>query len=270
MFKIGEFARISRTPATTLRYYDEIGLIKPAFVDELTSYRYYTLDQLPRLNRILALKDLGLSIEQIAQLLHETVAPALVRQILDLKQAELHRRVREDQERLARVEGRLRQIEAEGTMSVYDMVLKPVEMVRVASVRGVVPTYRHIGTVFQEVAAYIKQHGGNIVGPDIAVWYDPDYHERDPDGEGAIPIQGALPKSERVKVRELPAVETAVCTVHKGSFSLLTQAYAAIFAWVREHGYHISGPLREVYWQMNPNESPDTYLTEVQLPVNKE
>lgn len=269
MFKIGEFARISRTPVTTLRYYDEIGLIKPAFVDDLTSYRYYTLNQLPRLNRILALKDLGLSIEQIAQLLHETVAPTLVRQILDLKQAELRQRVQEEQERLARVEARLKQIEEEGTMSEYDMVLKPVEAVHVASVRGVVPTYRHVGEVFQEVAVYIRQHGGSIVGPGIAVWYDPEYRERDPDGEAAFPIQGMLPESERVKVKDLPNIETVVCTVHRGSFSLLTRAYAAIFGWVSAHGYHVCGPLREVYLQMDPDENPDAYLTEVQLPVSK-
>jgi effector-binding domain-containing protein len=269
MFKIGEFARIGRTPVTTLRFYDEVGLLKPAHVDEATSYRYYTLEQLPRLNRILALRDLGLSMEQIAQLLQETVAPELVRQILDLKQAELRQRVQEEQERLARVEVRLRQIDEEGRMSAYDMVLKPVEAVRVASVRTVVPTYRHIDEVFQEIATYIGQHGGCMAGPGIAVWYDRLYREHDPDGEAAFPLQGALPESERIKVKDLPAVEMVACTVHKGSFSLLTQAYAAIFTWVRVHGYQVSGPLREVYLCNDPNENPDAYLTEVQLPVSK-
>ena len=69
MLKIGYFARISQVTVKTLHHYDRIGLLKPAHVDPFTSYRYYTIDQLGQLNRILALKDLGLSLEQIAQLL---------------------------------------------------------------------------------------------------------------------------------------------------------------------------------------------------------
>jgi len=117
MIKIGDFSRISRVPVKTLRYYDEVGLLKPVEVDRFTGYRYYSLDQLSRLNRILALKDLGFSLEQIAQLLDENLPAAQIRGMLRMKQAELQDRVREEQERLARVEARLRQIEQEGSFS---------------------------------------------------------------------------------------------------------------------------------------------------------
>jgi len=89
MFKIGEFSKLSQVTVKTLRYYDEIGLLKPAKVDRFTSYRYYSADQLPRLNRILALKDLGLSLAQVAQLLDGDLPPAQIRGMLRLKQAEL-------------------------------------------------------------------------------------------------------------------------------------------------------------------------------------
>ena len=69
MFKIGEFAQICRVTVRTLRYYDEIGLLKPAHVDPWTGYRYYARDQAARLNRILTLKDLGLSLEQVGPML---------------------------------------------------------------------------------------------------------------------------------------------------------------------------------------------------------
>lgn len=59
MFKISDFSRLSLVSAKALRYYDELGLLKPARVDESTGYRYYAASQLPRLNRILALKDPG-------------------------------------------------------------------------------------------------------------------------------------------------------------------------------------------------------------------
>ena len=61
MIRIGDFARIGQVSIVTLRHYDEIDLLKPIAVDSVTSYRYYSVSQLPRLNRILALKDLGFS-----------------------------------------------------------------------------------------------------------------------------------------------------------------------------------------------------------------
>jgi DNA-binding transcriptional MerR regulator len=68
MLKIGDFSRLSLASVKALRYYDELGLLRPARVDELTGYRYYSASQLTRLNRILVLKDLGLSLQQIALL----------------------------------------------------------------------------------------------------------------------------------------------------------------------------------------------------------
>ena len=99
MFKIGDFSRLSCVPVKTLRYYDELGLLRPAHVDRFTGYRYYAIDQLPRLNRILALKDLGFSLDQTIQLLNDELTPAQMREILRMKQAELHQRVRDEQAR---------------------------------------------------------------------------------------------------------------------------------------------------------------------------
>ncbi len=89
MLKIGDFAKLTRLSVQTLRYYDDLGLLKPVEVDRYTGYRYYTYDQLPRLNRILALKDLGLSLEQVGRLLAEDLPAAELRGMLRLKRAEL-------------------------------------------------------------------------------------------------------------------------------------------------------------------------------------
>ncbi len=95
MFKIGEFSKISRVPVKTLRYYDEIGLLRPARTDDFTGYRYYAIEQLARLNRILALKDLGFALEQIARLLDGNLSPDHMRELLAMRQAELRERVRQ-------------------------------------------------------------------------------------------------------------------------------------------------------------------------------
>src|SRR5262245_41005932 len=124
MFKIGDFSKLSRVPVKTLRYYDELGLLRPAHVARFTSYRYYAIDQLPRLNGILALKDLGFSLDQIARLLDDALSSTQMREILRMKQAEIHLRLQDEQARLARVEARLMLIEQEEHMPEYDVVLK--------------------------------------------------------------------------------------------------------------------------------------------------
>ena len=140
MIRIGDFSKLSRVSVKTLRFYDEMGLLKPIEVDRFTGYRYYEFDQLPRLYRILALKDLGFSLEEIGRLLEGDLSAEQMRGMLKLRQAEIRQRVEEEAGRLERVELWLRQIEQEDSMSKYDVVIKKIEPIKVASVRGVVPT----------------------------------------------------------------------------------------------------------------------------------
>src|SRR5258708_9424704 len=108
MFKISEFSQLSQVSVKTLRYYDQLGLLKPAHADSRTGYRYYTAEQLLRLNRILAFKELGFTLEQITRLLDEQVPPEQIRGMFRLKQAQIQGLIESEQARLARIEGRLR------------------------------------------------------------------------------------------------------------------------------------------------------------------
>src|SRR5512147_2094491 len=126
MIKIGDFSNLAHVSIKTLHHYDELGLLKPAHIDRYSGYRYYTIQQLAALNRILALKDLGLSLEQVAQLLHDQISPAEMRGMLRLKRMELAAHVDEEQARLKRVEGRLRQMEQGASATSAEVALKPV------------------------------------------------------------------------------------------------------------------------------------------------
>jgi DNA-binding transcriptional MerR regulator len=84
MFRIGEFAQIAQVSGRQLRFYDQLGLLRPTHTDAQTGYRYYSIQQLPRLNSILALKELGLSLEQIAPLLEKEISPAELRGMLTM------------------------------------------------------------------------------------------------------------------------------------------------------------------------------------------
>ncbi|WP_201381743.1 helix-turn-helix domain-containing protein [Ktedonobacter sp. SOSP1-52] len=141
MLKIGDFSKLGLVTIKALRHYDELGLLKPARVDASTGYRYYAASQLTRLNRILVLKDLGLELQQIAQLLDQDVTPEQIRGMLRLKQVEFHQQVEEGKARLTRVEAWLRAFEQEAMMPPYDIVLKRVAPLRVAQVGFVAPNW---------------------------------------------------------------------------------------------------------------------------------
>ncbi len=272
MLKIGDFSRLSQVPIKTLRYYDEMGLLAPVEVDRFTGYRYYSVSQLPRLNRLLALKELGFSLEQIGHVLNEGVTVEQLRGMLRLKQAEAQQRLMDEQERLARIEARLRQIEMEATMSKYDVVIKKVETMRVAAVRDIIPTYSQQGGLWGELYGTIGMNPASMAGPCLTMYYDEGYKERDVDVEACQPIRGEVPVGGRVKVYDLPGADTMACVVHHGPFTTVSDAYNALGQWVQANGYRIAGPGREVVLQApsqaGVQDDPNT-LVEVQFPVAK-
>ena len=271
MIKIGDFSKLSLVSVRTLRYYEEMGLLAPIEVDRFTSYRYYSVDQLPRLNRILALKDLGLSLEQIAELLDEGLPPEQLRGMLRMKQAEIQQQVQEDQERLARVEARLRQIEQENTVSTYDVIIKKIEPQTVASLRKVIPAPTGVGKMFEELFTYLGQRGVRPMGAPCAIWHDTEHKDKDWDTEVVVAIGDALPAGNGIKTVQLPGVATMACTIHQGSYEGFPQAYTALMGWIEANGYHMAGPMREIYLR-GPGPTPTdpaTYITEIQAPVEK-
>jgi len=283
MLKIGDFSKFTYVSVKTLRYYDEIGLLKPAHIDPFTNYRYYSVDQIPRLNRILALKELGLSLDQIGRMLHDEVTVEEIRGMLRLKRAEIEQTMREEQARLARVEVRLRQIEQEHTMPTYDVVTKKIAPQTVAGIRQVVNTYFDQGPLWYELAAYLQATQAKISGPPMAIYYDTEYKARDVDTHVLTSISQKISSTDRVKVETLPSFETVVCVVHQGNYKTIGDAYSALLHWIDHHHYQIAGPNREIYlrcpsydnehalvYQAYVTDNPDEYLTELQFPVIKQ
>lgn len=266
MLKIGEFSRIGQVSVKTLRYYDKMDLLKPQQIDPITGYRNYSFEQLPRLNRILALKGLGLSLDQIGQLLNDDISAEQLRGMLRYKQVEIQQSMVEEKKKLARVEARLKMIEQEDRMPNYDIVMKSVDPMLAATVRDVIPSYPEQGHLWDELESFLNHHKIEPTGPCFTIYYT---EEPDVDTQVCEPIASAIPTDSKVKAHQIPGVASMATVIHKGPFLTIGEAYAAILMWIEANSYEINGPPREVYLRPASNGSqtdPQT-VTEIQFPV---
>jgi DNA-binding transcriptional MerR regulator len=276
MFRIGEFSKMSLISVRMLRHYDELGLLKPARVDEFTGYRYYSAGQLARLNRLRALRDMGLSLEQIGYLLDNDISAEQIKGMLRLKEAELERTLNEGQTQLAKVKSWLAQLEG-GNQMVNQVQLRSVAPVRVAAVREVTEGYTGIEKLCVELEDYLKQHNVKPVDQLIVLYHEMtssadnkvEYNEGDVDQEACLPIADDLPENDRIKVRVLPAIETAATIVHVGPWDGLAGVYEALGTWVETNGYNVVGPIRDRVINAEPIDDPSRYSCEIIFPVSK-
>jgi DNA-binding transcriptional MerR regulator len=272
MLKIGEFARVGQISIATLRHYEKSGLLKPMVLDPDTGYRYYSLDQLPRLNRILALKDLGFPLEQIAMLLEEALSLEQLQGMFTLKQAQTQQMIDTEQARLARIAARIRQIEQEGKMPAYEVLLKQVDALLVASCRETVPLHGGLERSHGKIAAYLDQQHVQPGSPNLFLLHSRSEQRDDGlyiDMETAIPLPAPLPGNEQITIRTLPGGLMA-CTVHTEADLFLGQAYATLYRWMKDNGYQVIGPARQVRLRHGEQINPTQYVTEVQYPVAKQ
>ncbi|WP_229403398.1 MerR family transcriptional regulator [Micromonospora okii] len=270
MFTIGDFARLGRVSVRMLRHYDSIGLLRPAAVDQRSGYRFYRAEQLHRLNRVIALKELGLTLGQVRVIVDDAVDVAELRGMLRLRRSELEARLAADTARLAGVEARLRMIETEGRMTSQDVVLKELPPVRVAELTAVARSYQtpDISPVIQPLYPELHRRLGEAritpSGPGLA-WYEPA-------GEEAVLVHaGVVVAAEAGSAREfaivdLPAVPAAATIIHHGPMDEVERSMQALAAWIEENGWHADGFARELYVAYSA-EDPANGVTELQLPV---
>lgn len=269
MLKIGDFARLGQVSVVTLRHYDDCGLLHPIQVDHFTGYRYYSVTQLPRLNRIIALKDLGFSLDQIEQVLNGGITAEQLHGMLALKHAQVEQDIAKEQARLTRIAARLRQIELENAMSQYDVIFKTAPAITVVSRRITVPTNAevpdYLGPAYEEVFAHIATHNTTSAGPNITIWHQaPDVYTNEV-VEAIVPVNHPLPSTERIQVYTLPETQVA-SAVHHGEFADFIQLHPAILQWMETNGYVMAGGYREIYIKHDYNDNSDS-ITEVQIPV---
>ncbi|MFJ9641754.1 MerR family transcriptional regulator [Streptomyces sp. NPDC004244] len=274
MFTIGDFARHGRVSVRMLRHYDAIGLLRPARVDPATGYRHYTAAQLARLNRVIALKDLGFTLQQVQDIVDERIGVEELRGMLRLRQAELEAAVTAAAARLVRVEARLRSIESEGRMPTEDVVLKSIPAVRVAELTATAASFAPedvspvIGPLYGELFRRLEEAGISPSGPGVASYEDA------PEGGGAIVVHAAVEVSAPLRggeghgvlrVLDLPPIDQAATIVHRGSMDAVLPSVQTLARWIDANGYRAGGHPREVNLECPENHGD--WVTELQTPL---
>lgn len=271
MLKIGLFSKLSRVSIRMLRYYDEMGLLHPAYIDPESDYRYYREDQLPQIGWITALRDMGFSLADVCRMTEighdaEKLAP-----YFEARRRELEADAAKTARQLLLLESARNRLGKEDIMQ-YNVTIKTIPERYAACVHTIIPRYSEEGSVWKTLC---EETDGMRLVPDepcycAVTFLDGEYKEHDVEIEAWKTVKGSYPDTEHVKFRTLPAVTVASCTF-RGPYERIGEVYAAIAAWIADNGYECDGPMFNLY-HVSPHETqnPEEFVTEACYPVRKQ
>ncbi|MEG0528249.1 MerR family transcriptional regulator [Amedibacillus sp. YH-ame6] len=265
LYKIGMFAQMNRVSIKTLRYYDDIGLLKAEKVDEINGYRYYSSSQMPILHKILALRDMNFSIEEI-QLVFQGKSEE---QLLSRKKQELLVELSNITKKIAGIESYLM---SDYVKSNYHVVMKSLPRVSIAYMKLHLNSYEELFYKMPDMGALMEKAGCECLNPGycFTIYFDGEYRESNINAQICEEVTSVKENQGELYFEELEEVELAACVLHKGSYQGLPKAYAAVVRFIEESGYEICGYQRESYidgvWNQ---EDEKDWLTEIQFPVRK-
>ena len=266
MLKIGEFSKLSRVSIRMLRHYDDLGLLKPAMIDEFTGYRFYKEEQLFVMGRITALKDMGFALADIAKIMDDYDNKEKLEQYLTKQQQELRKISDETEYKLMLLDTARKRLRKEQSMS-FDVTTKVIPERYAATVHMVVPHYEDEGILWGK----LQECKTPLVPADpclaAAEFLDKEYKEENVEIVVWMTVKGQYEDTENVKFKTLPSVKVASCVI-KGSYEQMGEATATVASWIAENGFEVTGPMFNIY-HVSPaqTQNPDEYVTEVCFPI---
>lgn len=272
MFRIGEFSKLVRVSARMLRHYDKCGLFKPSEIDKITGYRFYSARQIPMLNQIISLRDMGFSIEEISEFLDNSDNPVFVTMILSKKLAEVKETIAAENRKLRNLSRKLNEFVEEKLNMSFDIVVKEIPPIKVLSLRKTIEVYSLEEELWAEMDAFTESRGiKRLLDNEIfSIYHDPEYKDCDVDVEIAIPVQELQDNKEGFVYKVLEGISCAATVTYTGAYENISYATEAISKWIEENGFQISGNMRGKGIKHYGNESnPQSFITEIQVPIKR-
>jgi DNA-binding transcriptional MerR regulator len=272
VFRIGDFSRIARVSARLLRFYEEMRLFTPAHADPQTGYRYYRASQLADLNRIIVLKDLGFSLEQIRGILGARPGAAELRNLLLARRNEVMQTLEAESQRLRSIETRIAQIEVQGSLSVEDVIVRAEPARPFLSLRRTVSSFAAARSLIGELKAHARDAlHGERPGALVAVAHSPQFEAEELDVEFGYVLERPLHQVEHpvLRLRELEAVERMAVCVRVGLPEDAHLVTAKIGQFLEASGDALAGPSRECFLQPPNPEKMHESIVEMQFPIRR-
>lgn len=274
MFRIGQLAGIYKISGKTLRYYDEVGLLKPQYVDQMTGYRYYTSSQIPVLNEIFLLKEMGLSLKEIAYLMQreEEKDNTVLKGVLDLKQMELDRQIQELNQKKQMIALLKKKLDGEGKIEISGLNVgtKKIGKMKVASLEATISAYSTQDSLWSELLEFLNQSRIKTGTERYTIYYDSVFKGDDIQVEIQKRVLTDFKGNERIRCKEVDALDQVAYLLHTGEHESVINSYEAILTWIEENHYEITGNIREEFHMDDfMTSNPEEFVTEIQIPIQK-
>ncbi len=267
MLSIGAFAKISNVTTNTLRYYDEIGLIKPAQVDRDTGYRYYDVSQLQTILLINKLKYYRLSLEEISEILGQPDDNELLLALMSEKHQALRENLQQLTYMLTQMERDIlnleRGIHIMSNLDKIQVLLTETQTRNILFIRQKMST-KDYGLYLSKLYETIQQKNLTVTGPPMTIFHhDEEFNPDCFDNEIAIPVKEEIEGS-----RLLPGGLCAHVTLH-GPYTELSSVYAKLQQWIEKEGYSPASEPYEFYVTDPGDTPPEENITEIYFPISK-
>lgn len=272
MFRIGEFSKLTQVSIRMLRYYDEIGLLKPKNIDAVTSYRFYSSSQIKDLNKIIFLRDLGFKTSEISYIITNWSENLIISQ-LNLKKTQILNVIEGEKEKLSKIELAKKDIRSENLDINYNVFIKSVPSYKVLSLKRIVDNYYYEGHLWKEMFDFVIKNKITISDSSntFAIYHDEEYKEKDVEIEICVPVNNLSANSNDFIFKNTEPVPIMAYTMVYGDFKNIKNSYLSFASWLEEHNtYKIGNHSRQLIHKGPWNEdNVDNYLTEIQIPLIK-
>lgn len=270
MFKIGEFSKLTKVSIRMLRYYDEVGLLKPAVIDKFSGYRLYSTNQIPILQKILLLRDMEFNVAEIAVVLDKWNTETVIELLIE-KKLEILNTIEFERQRIKKIDIAIQDFKNNKIEIHYNIAIKEIPSYKILSLRKLIPNYFCENILWERLYTFVEAENIELLSGinNIAIFHNEENLDNGVDVEVGVLVKKLNKNKAGFVYREIEAVSKMACIMVYGLYENIGQAYHAFANWLEEHQqYEMSEPTRQICHIGAYNEkNPEKFLTELQIPI---